>query len=273
MGRLRAIAGAMIALLLPAGCADAEPQIPGPDGLRTPGVLTACVSADRAPIASVAEGADEATGFGPDALRAIATEWGVELQQVAMATGDLATQLRGGACDVVLGELQIGAEGTDGLDPLPLLRVGMVIVTSAATAPELVDASSLCGRFIAVVDGVTDRTPIDALAADCAAVALAGPVAQVYPKPSEMVLAVVNGIADAMLESSIAAVPLVEQHDGALVVAPGLLPADGVLGVFTRAGAPFVADLEAALDELRESGALAELAVAHGLDPAMLVAE
>lgn len=96
---------------------------------------------------------------------------------------------------------------------------------------------------------------------------------QAYPKTAETVAAVTNGKADALIETDVAVVNMVEKSGGALKAVPDVFPTDTKFGVFTRKDSPLSAPLAEAVSTMHENGTLDEIAVRYGLDPARITTD
>lgn len=267
-------AAAAALILLASGCASTEPSAPsagaeGPEGLVTPGVLTACIDPEYAPLEYYANGSDgEIIGFDADGIRALAEEWGVEVEMLVTSFDGLMPQLQAGACDMIFGGLYMTDERLEIADASPVMLAG----PSVLTRPELVDSiqekTDLCGLRVAAQAASANAATLQALSEECVAEGLEAISIDEYPKTAETVLAVLNGKADALVETNVAAAYMETQNEGKLAVAGDVFPLDTTFGVFSRKGDPISPAIAEGLKALRDAGTMAAIAEEYNLDPA-----
>lgn len=268
---------AVAATLLLAGCAatdtdtttDPTAGAQGPEGLVTPGVLTACIDPEYAPLEYYANGSDgEIIGFDADGIRALAEHWGVEVEMLVTSFDGLMPQLQAGACDMIFGGLYMTDARLEVADAAPVMLAGPAVLTR----PELVDTISdkldLCGLRVAAQAASANAATVAALNEECAAEGLPSIALDEYPKTAETVLAVLNGKADVLVETNVAAAYMETQNEGQLVVAADVFPLDTTFGVFSRKGDPISPAIAEGLAALRADGTMARIAEEYNLDPA-----
>jgi len=232
-------------------------------------VLTACIDPEYAPLEYYENGSDgEIIGFDADGIRALADHWGVETELLVTSFDGLMPQLQAGACDMIFGGLYMTDERLEIADAAPVMLAG----PSVLTRPELVDSISekldLCGLRVAAQAASANASSLQTLSEECTAEGLEPITIDEYPKTAETVLAVINGKADALVETNVAAAYMETQNEGALAVAGDVFPLDTTFGVFSRKDDPISAAIADGLAALRADGTMARIAEEYNLDPA-----
>ncbi|MFA4841145.1 MAG: transporter substrate-binding domain-containing protein [Agrococcus sp.] len=275
--RLGALAAASAAVVLLAGCSAASPSPSSPaesgdaaaagnapEGLVNDGQLSACIDPEYAPLEYYENGSDgEIIGFDADSIRALADHWGVETNMVVTSFDGLMPGLQSGTCDMIFGGLYITEERLAVADAAPVMNAGSAILATPELAPELKAPADLCGLTVAVQAASSNELELQSInETECGDNPM---TIQSYPKTAETVLAVVNGLADALTETNVAAAYMETQNEGRLAVAD-VFPTDTVFGVFTRKGDPVSPAVAEGLRALYEDGTLAEIAERYNLD-------
>jgi len=269
---------ASAAVLALAGCGssgdsgdEAAASGNAPAGLVNDGQATLCIDPEYPPLEYYADGSGgDIIGFDADAGRALAEHWGVEVKFEVTAFDGLMPGLQSRRCDMILGGLYMSEERLQVADAAPIMNAGPAVLAPPAKASELTGATDLCGRTVAAQAASSNAARVKALAEECSAEGKEAPKLTEYPKTAETVLAVLNGKADALVETNVAASYMETQNEGKLQVAPGVFETDTQFGVFTRKGdelSPAVAD---AFKALHEDGTLATIAEKYNLDPEIL---
>ena len=279
---LLSLGAAAAAVTLLAGCSgggapaatDAPASTDGasssaPEGLVQEGRLSACIDPEYAPLEYYANGSDgEIIGFDADGIRALAELWGVEANMVVTSFDGLMPGLQTGTCDLIFGGLYMSEERLAIADAAPVMNAGPAILASPENAGSISSPADLCGLTVAVQSASSNEASLNALnEGECADEPIS---VQSYPKTAETVLAVINGLADALIETNVAAAYMETQNEGRIEVAPGVFPTDTTFGVFTRKGDPLSPAVAEGLRELHDNGTLAEIAAEYNLDAEIL---
>ena len=144
------------------------------------------------------------------------------------------------------------------------------MLASPEVAPTLKKPSDLCGLTVASQAASSNAASIVALSEKCVTDGQEPIKSAEYPKVAETVLAVINGKADALVETNVAASYMETQNKGKLVVAPGIFELDTTFGAFTKQDNPYTAELATAMKSLYEDGTFAKIAEQYNLDTAIL---
>ncbi|UYP20225.1 ABC transporter substrate-binding protein [Rhodococcus sp. Z13] len=272
VGLLAAASG--LALLVSAcgsGSEGTEADGNAPAGLARAGEVTFCTDPEYPPMEYYAEG-DTGTpiGFDSDGAKALAELWGVEAKWQITAFDGLMPGLQAGRCDILWTALYMSPERLEVADATAFLETGPgLIVRSGDTS--ITSSEDLAGKTVAVQGGGSNELTIKALSDELEAQGLPGITVQAYPKTAETVAAVTNGKADALIETDVAVVEMVNKSGGALEAVPDIFPADTKFGVFTKKDSPLSPAVADGIRTLVENGTLQEIAVEYGLDPSRVV--
>ncbi|WP_413317182.1 ABC transporter substrate-binding protein [Agrococcus sp. 1P02AA] len=279
--RLGALAVAAAAVVMLAGCSagspDSSPSAPAdgeatssaPEGLVNEGQLSACIDPEYPPLEYYENGSDgEIVGFDADSITALADHWGVETNFVVTSFDGLMPGLQSSTCDMIFGGLYMSEERLQIADAAPVMNAGPAILTTPENVDSITEQADLCGLTVAAQAASSNEASLQALnEGECADDPM---TIQSYPKTAETVLAVVNGLADALIETNVAAAYMETQNEGRLAIAADVFPTDTTFGVFTRKGDQLSAAVAEGLRELYDAGTLAEIAERYNLDPTIV---
>lgn len=273
---IAAAAAAVAVILLTSGCAPTDSAAPadeaaaGPEGLVTAGTLTACIDPEYAPLEYYENGSDgEIIGFDADGIRALAEYWDVEVEMLVTSFDGLMPQLQAGACDMIFGGLYMTDARLEVADAAAVMKAGPAVLTTPDRADSITEAADLCGLTVSVQAASANATSVQTISAECEADGMPAITIDEYPKTAETVLAVINGKADALVETNVAAAYMVTQNEGQLAVAGSVFPLDTTFGVFSRKGDPISPAIAEGLAALRADGTMAAIAERYNLDPAI----
>ncbi|MFF2388201.1 transporter substrate-binding domain-containing protein [Agromyces sp. NPDC058104] len=274
---LAATAAALTTIGLLAACSSSDgggsaASGDAPAGLADGSKLVNCIDPEYAPLEYYENGSDgEIVGFDADAARAIADEWGVDIQFEVTAFDGLMPALQSGRCDILLSGLYMSEERLQVADASPIMNAGPAIIASPEIAATLESVEDLCGLRVVAQAASANAAAIKQASEDCTADGADAIEVQEYPKVSETVLAVLNGKADALIETNVGAAYMVSQNKGELELAAGeIFPPDTTFGVFTKKGSELSQPVADALKSLYDAGTLAELAEKYELEPTIV---
>ncbi len=273
--RLGALAAAAAAVVLLAGCSAGSPNpsapaagdasSTAPEGLVSEGKLSACIDPEYPPLEYYENGSDgKIVGFDADAITALAEHWGVEANFVVTSFDGLMPGLQSSTCDMIFGGLYMSEERLAIADAAPVMNAGPAILTTPENVDSISEQTDLCGLTVAAQAASSNEASLQALnEGDCSDNPM---TIQSYPKTAETVLAVINGLADALIETNVAAAYMETQNEGRLAVAADVFPTDTTFGVFTRKGDPLSPAVAEGLRALHDDGTLAGIAEEYNLD-------
>ncbi|GAA1638893.1 ABC transporter substrate-binding protein [Georgenia ruanii] len=242
-----------------------------PEGLVAPGAVTFCIDPEYPPLEYYANGSGgDIVGFDADAGRALAEHWGVEPKFEITSFDGLMPGLQGSRCDMILGGLYMSAERLQVADASAIMNAGPAALAKPELVGELKEKLDLCGRTVATQAASSNAATVKAMAEECKAAGKDAPKVVEYPKTAETVLAVLNGKAEALVETNVAAAYMATQNAGKLEVANGVFDPDTTFGVFSRKDDPLSPAITDAFKALYDDGTLAEIAEKYNLDAAIL---
>jgi ABC-type amino acid transport substrate-binding protein len=242
-----------------------------PEGLVAPGAVTFCTDPEYPPLEYYANGSGgDIIGFDADAGRALAEHWGVEPKFEITSFDGLMPGLQGKRCDMILGGLYMSAERLQVADAAAIMNAGPAVLASPELVGELKEKLDLCGRNVVAQAASSNAATVKAMDEECQAAGKEAPKLVEYPKTAETVLAVLNGKADALVETNVAAAYMATQNEGKLEVANGVFDPDTTFGVFSRKGDALSPAIAEAFKALYDDGTLAEIAEQYNLDASIL---
>jgi polar amino acid transport system substrate-binding protein len=274
MKKTASICTAAVVALVLAGCAPSEDTpssaASGPDGLVKPGTLTACIDPEYAPLEYYENGSGgEIVGFDADGIRALADHWGVKTDMLITSFDGLMPQLQSKACDMIFGGLYMSEDRLNVADASAVMKAGPAVLAAPENIDSIKSADDLCGTTVAAQAASSNAASITAVSEECVSKGLGSIRVDEYPKTAETVLAVLNGKADALVETNVAAAYMVTQNSGKLAATHDVFELDTTFGVFSRKGDPISPAIAEGLAALREDGTLAKIAEKYNLDPAI----
>lgn len=228
-----------------------------PDGLYRP---------EYAPLEYYENGTSgDIIGFDADAARALAAYWGLEFATQVTTFEGLQPGLTSKRCDVIPGGLYMSEERTSVLDGVAYMQTGPALIVGTSVKTDPAAEKDLCGLTLVGQNASENLTEAKRIASECEAAGAAKTSVQNYPKTSDTVLAVMNGKADALIETDVAAVDIVKKSSGKLRQINGFFPPSTQFGMFANKDAALTAPLGEALKALYTDGTLGKIATTYGL--------
>lgn len=251
------------------GTTEAEGDAPA--GLIRSGELSICIDPEYPPMEYL-EGGDTSNpiGFDADSARALGDLWGVNTSFMATSFDGLIPALTAQRCDITWSALYVSKERTAVADAAPYVNTGPGLLVRADDT-SITTADDLSGKTVAVQGGGSNEMMLQELSDKFTAAGRPGITIQAYPKTAETVAAVTNAKADALIETDVAVVDMVDKSIGALVEVPDVFPTETVFGAFTRKDSELSPAGAEGITTLIDNGTLAGIAEQYGLDPSSLV--
>ncbi|MEO6309225.1 MAG: transporter substrate-binding domain-containing protein [Leifsonia sp.] len=276
------ITGVSAAALLLSGCAanaptDAQPAegagtaSNAPAGLVNDGFFTTCIDPEYPPLEYYADSTGgDIIGFDADGVRAVAEHWGVKPKFEVTSFDGLMPGLQSGKCDAIFGGLYMSEARMQIADASAVMNAGPAVLADPTLAAKLTKPEDLCGLKVVTQSASSNSASVAALSEKCVADGKEAIVHTDYPKTAETVLAVVNGKADVLVETNVAAAYMATQNKGKLQVSNSVFPTDTTFGVFTKKDSTLTAAIADALVAVFDNGALAKAADSYNLDASIL---
>ena len=253
------------------GAESTEASGKAPAGLLKSGELTVCTDPEYPPMEYFKDGdTSSPVGFDPDAARALADLWELDIKWQNTAFDGLMPALQAKRCDILWAALYMSPERLEVADGSPFMETGPGLIVRTDTS-DITTADDLSGKTVAVQGGGSNEQTLRDLSSRLESEGKPGITVQPYPKTSETVAALSNSKADALIETDVAVVDMVEKSQGKLKSIPDVFPADTQFGVFTLKGSPLSPAVSTSLKELDANGTLSKLAEQYGLDPNRIV--
>jgi polar amino acid transport system substrate-binding protein len=277
MRKIYAVVVAAAAVSMLASCSSSsggsEASGNAPAGLLRSGELSVCTDPEYAPMEYLENG-DTANpvGFDPDAARALAAKWGLNITWQNTAFDGLMPALQAKRCDVLWAALYLSPERLQVADGAPFLNTGPSLITRTGDT-SIKTADDLSGKTVAVQGGGANEKTLQTLSDQFEQAGKPGITIQPYPKTAETVAAVTNAKADALIETDVAVIDMVGKSGGALQEVTGVFPVDTKFGVFTLKGSPLSQPVSDVLKEMNADGTLKGIAEKYGLDPSRITTE
>ncbi|MFT4280655.1 transporter substrate-binding domain-containing protein [Microbacterium sp.] len=283
MKKLTAVGvAALAATLALAGCSSTAPESPtsnapsvaagaeAPEGLVDGSTVTFCIDPEYPPLEYYENGTDgEIIGFDADAARAIAAYWGKEATFEVTTFEGLQPGIQAARCDIIPGGLYMSESRLEVLDGVQYMQTGPALIVRADDDTDYTKNSDLCGLTISGQSGSENSTVAEQIATECGS----GTSVDQYPKTADTVVAVVNGSADALIETDVAAADIVARSNGQLRLVSGFFPPSTQFGMFLAKDSPVTEPLREALKALYDDGTLAKIAETYNLEASNLVVD
>ncbi len=277
------VAGVSLVLVL-AGCAAGTPAADqpasgsanpagsnAPTGLVKEGTFTACIDPEYPPLEYYADSTGgDIIGFDADGVRAIAKLWGVDSKFEVTSFDGLMPGLQSGKCDVIFGGLYMSEERLQIADANAVMNAGPAALAAPDLAATLSKPEDLCGLKVVTQSASSNSASVEALSKKCVDDGKDAIKHTDYPKTAETVLAVLNGKADVLVETNVAAAYMSSQNEGKLTVANGVFEPDTTFGVFTPKDGKLTPEIAKALRTLYDDGTFAKIAAEYNLDASIL---
>lgn len=245
-----------------------ESILGAPEGLAVDGVVSFCIDPEYPPMEYYEEGTGgEILGFDADMQRAIAAEWGVELEFVVTAFDGLMPGLQAERCDILMSGLYLSEARLEVADGSPYFNAGAALVARAGEEDQFQTQMDICGKEMIAQGGSANSQIIRDLGPVCEEAGMEAPVLTEYPRVTETVFALINGRGDALIETNVGAAYIASENVELETARPDIFPPDIQFGIYTRPGSPLTDAIRATLPVLVEKGIMQEIAERYGLAP------
>lgn len=211
----------------------------------------------------------ELVGAEVDLAKALGDMLGVKVEMIPSKFDAIIPGVEAGRFDGSLSGFADRVERQKIVDFVDFFTSSRGYLIKSGTNPDLVDATDLCGKKVAVAKGTTMADTIVKLGTDCVAAGKKTVDGQIYPDQSACVLAVQSGRADLTILSDHAALAISQGSAGALDVI--LRPTEGndINGIVLKKGA-FVEPVQKAIQKMMDDGSLLKIFTKWNLQKLML---
>ncbi len=220
---------------LTAGAAQAfAQQIPAPADLVAKGKLTYGTAATFAPFEYTKDGTP--TGFDIDFGNAIAAKMGLQPSIMNMEFKGLIPALQGKRIDIINSAMYINPQRAEQVDFIPYMRIGNEILVQKGNPHKINGREDLCGLRVSVTLGAIEETYAREVAKNCAAAHKPEPQILTLPTAQDAALALRQGRADAMFDSTPGAVKFVSELPDVYQITGKTFEANTQIGIAVRKG-------------------------------------
>lgn len=203
---------------------------------------------------------DTPAGFDPDVWALLGPEMGVEYTIQDTRFEQLIPNLNSDHIDVISSALYITPERAEQVDYIPYFTTGNSIVSLTDGDVHPVTVTDLCGLTVAVIKGGDISAQLnDDGNAQCADAGLGSIQVNDFPTDPEGTQALLAGQVDAQVTDAAVAANVVEAQSGLEITSEELLYPVPVGMAVKKGNEELAAQIQAALDQLRESGAYQDL--------------
>lgn len=263
----RAVGATMlVSILSAAGLRSVLAQDAGveaPEGLVNPGKLTYGVAASFPPYEYQKDGNYE--GFDIELGAALAEAMGLEAEIVDMQFDGLIPALEGKRIDLINSAMYIKAEREEKVDFVPYMIIGEAIMVPTGNELGIKTLDDLSGKTVSVTVGAIEEIYATEHNAKLKEAGKEEMEILTFPTANDAVLATVQDRADAFLHSTPGAAFLMQEMPDEFEVA-GTFALDTRIGLAVRKGDTAMKEaLEAALEQVVESGKFDELMAKYNL--------
>jgi polar amino acid transport system substrate-binding protein len=209
----------------------------------------------------------EIAGFDADLSKAIAAKWGVDVKWVEMIGIDgLIPALQSGRCDAVISGLYASDKRKAVADAIEYLRTGVGLNCSTRVADQISKPEDLAGKTVSVQFGGVNEEVLRALADKLKAQGLPEVKIDSYQATVNVVLAVLNGKADCLVDTDVGLPNMVDSNPGQLKIINDIFESPYSFAIYVPKGSAITAATQATVNQLRDDGTLKQIAESYGLN-------
>jgi polar amino acid transport system substrate-binding protein len=198
--------------------AAARAELPG--AIRSAGVINVGTESDFPPFVSVVGGKEQ--GFDIDLMAAVAARLGVKINYEVTGFENLVPGVQGGRYEMAISDFYDTTAREQLVDLVDYYREGLVLLTKPGN-PDHLTINTLCGKTVAAPGGgIPTEVDLPARSKTCTDAGKPAVIVQSYTEDANAVLALLNGRADALEDSSTLALFTVKRTNGQLAAASGV---------------------------------------------------
>ena len=198
------------------------------------GKLTYGVAATFAPFEYQENGKN--TGFDIEFGAAVATKMGLQPAPLNMDFDGLIPALQGHRIDVINSAMYMNAKRAEQVDFVPYMQIGDEVVVRAGNPEKIAGRQDLCGHKVAVTLGAIEETYAREDAAACAKAGKPTLTVLTLPTAQDSILALRQGRADALYNSTPGVAVMMAKLPGAFQIAGPTFAAGTEIGIAVRKG-------------------------------------
>lgn len=231
------------------------------EDLNQEGFLTVGTAIGNPPWASVEEGQDDPVGFDMDLITALAEQLDLEANIQVAEFPSLIPSLESGRYDAVISSLTVTAERAEVVDLLGYVRMGTGVLVPAGNPDGIAGLEDACGYRVGVAQGSANEIPVKEAQKGCGD----DPIEIVQTQGNDFV-ALQSGQVDLMVLDASGALHTADTRPDEFEALEDAVYGVGLAGIATNKDDTALRDaLQAALEDLVESGEYQRLLEQHGL--------
>jgi polar amino acid transport system substrate-binding protein len=222
------------AALAVALCGQAMAQVPPPKELANAGKITYGVAATFAPFEYMQDG--KLVGLDIELMEAMAKKMGLGVEVMNMEFKGLIAALQSKRIDIINSAMYIRPERAEQVDFVPYLTVGNEIVVQAKNPKGIDGRANMCGAKIAVTLGGFQEKLAREDDETCKKAGKPGVDVMTFPTAQDAALALKNGRADAIYNSTPGAYKQVQELPNDYAIAGKTFGPFATIGIALRKG-------------------------------------
>jgi len=235
----------------PAAGVDAAARAQLPIAIRSSGVLNVGTESDFPSFVSVVGGKEQ--GFDVDLMAAVAARLGVKINYEVTGFENLVPGVQGGRYEMAISDFYDTTARQQLVDLVDYYREGLVLLAKPGN-PDHISTGTLCGKTVAAPGGgIPTEVDLPARSKACTQAGKPAIVVQSYTEDANAVLALLNGRADALEDSSTLALFTIKRTNGQLQAASGVFSPYNV-GMVVPKGSSLGKALQTALNAMIADG-------------------
>lgn len=239
-------------------------QVQPPKDLVAPGKITYALVATFAPFQYMQDG--KLVGLDIDLIDAMAKKMGLGVAPMTMEFKGLIPALQSKRVDIINAAMYIRPEREEQVDFVPYVSVGNELVVQAKNPKGITGRDKMCGANVAVTLGGFQEKLAREDDENCKKAGKPGVNVMTFPTAQDAALALKNGRADAIYNSTPGAYKQVQELPNDYKIAGTTFGPFAKVGIAVRKGDPAMKEaITAALDAIKADGTLEALLKKNGM--------
>lgn len=194
------VRSALVGMVLLGSMSSADAQVPPPKDLIAPGKITYALVGTFAPFQYMQDG--KLVGLDIDLIDAMAKKMGLTPAPMTMEFKGLIPALQSKRVDIINAAMYIRPEREEQVDFVPYVSVGNELVIQAKNPKGITGRENMCGANVAVTLGGFQEKLAREDDENCRKAGKAGVNVMTFPTAQDAALALKNGRADAIYNST-----------------------------------------------------------------------
>jgi polar amino acid transport system substrate-binding protein len=258
------VRSALVSVVILGSMSCASAQVAPPTELVVPGKLTYALVGTFAPFQYMEDG--KLVGLDIDLIDAMTKKMGLASAPMAMEFKGLIPALQSKRVDIINAAMYIRPEREEQVDFIPYVSVGNELVVQAKNPKDIAGRESMCGGNIAVTLGGFQEKLAREDDETCKKAGKAGVNVMTFPTAQDAALALKNGRADAIYNSTPGAYKQVQELPNDYKIAGKTFGPFAKVGFAVRKGDATMKDaMAASLAAIKADGTFDAILKKHGM--------